>query len=489
MLTVCRPKHPSLFCLISLTLSATAFADTELTIYRDFAVMKDSVPLSLKAGSNEVRYQNITRSLEPSSVMLLPQKSDQQFVIREQSYQSAPLSESRLLQQFEGQSIDFLVRFNDHETIKTGKIVRAPGLSLNEALSPMIELDGKLQFHLPGRPLFPANTGNSLLKPELNWVIQSAKSGTIDADLSYLTGGFGWDAAYNFIQKTNSTQKNNGTQKNDTMEASGWLTVRNHSGTGFDNLNIRLVAGDVNRVQPQRQAKMMMLERAMVADAAAPEVTEQAIDEFHMYTVPGQLALRDGETKQIEFIKGHGIRYQTELVYDGAILPPHYNAEYVRTQRNFGAQGNTQVNIFKVFDNKLDNGLGKPLPAGKVRFYQQEGSGLVFIGENLINHTPKDETIRLFTGTAFDVIGERKQTDFVVFGSQNRARETIEISLKNRKDAPATIKVVEHLYRGAQYTLTSAHQWQKEDAQTMHTSVTLPAGAEQLLRYTVEYRW
>lgn len=472
------PLHIPVFSLLALCTAGTASAGTELTIYQDFAVMKDSLTLKLNAGSNAVRYQNITRALEPSSVMLLPRQADQSFIIKEQSYQNAPLSEERLLQAFEGQSIDFLVRFNDHETIKSGKIVRAPGISLNEPLSPMIEMDGTLQFQLPGHPLFPSNTGDQLLKPELNWVIQTAKPGNVEADISYLTGGFGWDAAYNFIQTPQGT-----------MDASGWLTVRNHSGTGFDQLNVRLVAGEVNRIQPPYQAKMMIMERAMADDAGAEAVSEKAVDEFHLYTVPGTLALKDGETKQIEFIKGSQIRYQTELVYDGANLPPHINPEYVRTQQHVGTQGNSLVSVYKVFENKLENGLGKPLPAGKVRFYQQEGDGLVFIGENRINHTPKDETVRLFTGTAFDVVGERKQTEFVQYASQNRLRESIEILIKNRKEVPATVKVVEHLFRGARYELTSVHTWEKDDAQTMHTLVSLPPGGEQTLRYTVEYRW
>ncbi|PID42545.1 MAG: hypothetical protein CSB48_10045 [Proteobacteria bacterium] len=457
-------------------LCSTAIA-SELTIYSDFAVVNDDIELELKAGINKVSYTNITRSLEPSSVMVSPADPQWQVLIQEQSYLGEPVSETSLLQKYEGETIDFLVQYNDHESVIRGKIIRAPQSYDRGTLPPMIELDGKLRFDLPGLPLFPPTTADSLLKPQLNWILHANRSGKAKANISYLTDGFGWAAAYNFIQ----TSENK-------MDAAGWLTLENDSGKTFPDVKVRLVAGNANKTRPAEDYwQVTSANSMMAANKAMPSRKE--IDEFHLYTVPGQINLKAGETKQIQFIQGQNINFRTELVYDGAELPASYDSGNIRASKHFGTQSSHAVDIYKLFENSLENGLGKPLPQGIIRFYQQDESGLVFIGENAISHTAVDQVVKTFTGTAFDVTGERKQTGFVEYKSQKRTKESVLITLENRKEVPVEVKVVEHLYRGGRYELSSTENWQKENAETIYSRVKVPAKSERQISYSVVYQW
>ncbi|MCG8609218.1 MAG: hypothetical protein MI864_01660, partial [Pseudomonadales bacterium] len=438
--------------------TGTASQASNLTLYSDFAVVQDNITLNLKAGDNAVALQDITRHLEPSSVMLSPGQTGWNLIIKEQNYQGSPLDQVRLLQQYEGQEIEFIVRYDDHQTIKRGKIIRAPesGGMHAEPMDAIVEWDGKVNFGLPGTPLFPPIKDQSALKPQLDWQLFSSKSGKTDASLSYITRGFGWDAAYNFIERSETK-----------LDAAGWMTIRNYSGKDFEKSNLKLVAGEVNKLAAGRDMSGQYRMKMAVAESM-PAVTEKSIDEFHMYTVPYPVDLQAGQTKQIQFLSGQNISYQTELVYDGANLPYNFNSEYIRTQRDFGARGNDAVNIYKVFENSAKNGLGKPLPSGRIRFYEQDDDGsLIFTGENRIDHTAREETVKVFTGSAFDVKGERKQTEFTVHSSQRQARETFKITLTNRKAESVSVKVVEHLYRGPEYNISSQTKWQQDDASTI----------------------
>lgn len=478
-------KSPYRLKIISLAVTPLlanigAVSAASITIYKDFAVVQDSLELTLQTGVNDVSHYDITRQLEPSSIILTPTDPSWQLIVTEQNYLGTPLDQERLLESFEGQEIDFRVRFNDHDSIQKGTIIRAgkPAAQHTAAQEIIVEMDGQLRFGLPGTPLFPPLADHSMLKPQLSWKLNANKAGKTRAGLSYLTQGFGWNAAYNFVQTTDTE-----------LTGAGWLTITNSSGKDFSQSQLKLVAGDVNKIQQEPMYLQQRVAKVMMAEADSG-VSEKAVDEFHLYTVPGKLDLRSGETKQVQFLSGQRIRYQTDYVYDGARIPFGYDVNYIRTQRDFGAQSKGDVEIFKVIENKAENGLGKPFPEGTIRFYDKDSDGaLIFVGENRIPHTPKDETLRIFTGTAFDLKGERKQTLFTVNNSSQSASETIEITLTNRKATDATFKVVEHLYRGPNHQLTSQEKWTKDDATTMHLNVYVPANSEKTLSYSVNYRW
>lgn len=225
---------------------------------------------------------------------------------------------------------------------------------------------------------------------------------------------------------------------------------------------------------------------AAMADAA---VTEKAFDEFHLYGLPRLLTLRDRETKQVEFMRATAVKAPVIYVYDGAQGVGFVPGQFIR-DAGFGIQSGSKVAVIREISNREENRLGLPLPQGRVRFYRRdEADGrLEFTGENLIEHTPRNEVIRLKTGDAFDVVGERVRTDFQASGRQDMAEETFEIRLRNRKSAPIEVRVVEHLYRGRNWSIPESSQpFAKTDAQTITFTVQVAAGSEAKVRYRVRY--
>jgi hypothetical protein len=228
-------------------------------------------------------------------------------------------------------------------------------------------------------------------------------------------------------------------------------------------------------------------------EAMAPVVRERTFDEFHLYTLERPATLRDQETKQVEFVRTTGITSQRLYVYDGAAVDQYsyYSPEQVRDDTNYGTLSNPKVWTMQEFKNSDTNHLGIPLPKGRLRFYRRDTDGhLEFVGENQIDHTPKDETVRVYTGNAFDLKGERKRTNFRVDSSAHWMDETFEIKVRNHKKEAATIRIVEHLYRWTNWKLTSqSHDSRKKDAQTIEFPVTVAPDGEQVITYTVHYSW
>jgi hypothetical protein len=231
----------------------------------------------------------------------------------------------------------------------------------------------------------------------------------------------------------------------------------------------------------------------MAMDEAAPVVREKSFDEFHLYTLERPATIHDQETKQVEFVQATGIRAQRIYVYDGANLDQYgyYNSDQVRQDTNYGTQSNQKVWVMEEFKNSEVNHLGIALPKGKLRFYRSDSDGhLEFVGENMIDHTPKDETIRVTTGNVFDVVGERKRTNFHVESSQRWMDETFEVRVRNHKKEAANVRVVEHLYRSLNWKLAEQSATsRKTDARTVEFPVTVPADGETVVTYTVHYSW
>jgi hypothetical protein len=233
--------------------------------------------------------------------------------------------------------------------------------------------------------------------------------------------------------------------------------------------------------------------KAMAADSIAPVVREKSFDEFHLYTLERSTTLRDQETKQVEFVRSTGIHAQRLYVYDGAQVAQYgyYNVEQIRQDQNYGTQSNPKIWVMEEFKNAEVNHLGIALPKGKLRFYRRDTDvHLEFVGENVIDHTPKDETIRIFTGNSFDVVGERKRTNYHVDSARNWMDESFEIRVRNHKKEAVTVRVVEHLYRWTNWKLTEQSQEsRKTDAQTVEFPVTIAPDGEQVITYTVHYSW
>lgn len=479
----------------------TAAADDApaLTIYnQNFFVARERLPMDLKAGINHVEFAGIAAHLEPDSV-ILRDPNGRALQILEQNYRNDPISQELLLSFYEGKTIDFLVQHGEKQETVRGRIIRSgyiPSVSYNNGYpqpglgQPLIEVDGVLRFGLPGQPLFPALTGDSILKPTLSWEIETNDPGKFDAEISYVSGGMSWQADYNLVV----SDKSNG--KFDVLDMVGWVTMRNQSGKTFENATIKLLAGDVNKIQEGGGVAGRMYAAAKMADEAsnmAPVVREKSFDEFHLYTLQRPTTLRDQQTKQVEFVRATSIHGQRIYLYDGAKTDQYgyYNQEQARTEASYGTLSNPKVWVMEEFKNADANHLGVPLPKGKLRFYRRDTDGhLEFVGENTIDHTPKDETIRVYTGNAFDVVGERKRTNFHVDSGQKWMEESFEIRVRNHKKEPVNVRVVEHLYRWTNWKLIEQSlPSQKKDAQTAEFPITIAPDGEEVVNYTVHYSW
>ena len=498
----------SLFILVAASIAFAA--EPALTIYnQNFAVVRDTVALDLKKGDNDVRYADATAHVEPDSVILRDPSGKRSLQILEQNYRNDPVSQELLLSLFEGKTINFeTVRTKDGTQVKEmipGKIVRSgyvphygamqrygsqyamrqSAMAYNPGTGqPIIEVDGQLRFGLPGTPVFPSLGDNTILKPTLHWLLQSDKAGKLDAEVSYVTGGFTWEADYNLVAP----------EKGDTVDLIGWVTMDNQSGRSFENAKIKLMAGDVQKIQPPQSDYYANRGFAMAELAGGPAVTEKTFDEFHLYTLGRRTSLLDRETKQVEFVRAAGVNAPTVYVYDGVKIGPQYrnwNFESIRNNREYGTQSNPKVWVMREFMNAEVNNLGMPLPKGKLRFYRRNDDGqLEFTGEDLIDHTPRNELIRVFTGNAFDLVGERTRTNFKMDSSDKWVDETFEIKLRNRKKEPVEIRVVEHLYRWTNWEISQkSNAFLKTDAQTIEFRVQVQPDEEKIISYTVHYSW
>jgi hypothetical protein len=463
-------------------------APVALTIYnQDFAVARTSIDLDLHAGVNEIMATQVTSQLEPDSVILRDPAGKYVVHILEQNYDAAIVNQDWLLQKYEGKIIDFEVTTPQGTHTLQGKIIRAPFMNGQ----PLIEVNGKMQFQLPGTPLFPASIDGLRLKPTLRWQIHTDRDEHFPAELAYITGGLDWNATYNVVVPDSGSASSEG--KADVI---GWVTIHNQSGTDFPQARIKLMAGDVAKIQPQDRFRggMGMAMGSVMVDNASPQVTQKPFDDFHLYDLNRTVSLRDGETKQVQFLETAGVAVRRSYLYNGsaAQLQPNYYNGNVNQQSNYGLDnGNTKVVIVEEIKNSESNHLGIPLPAGRVRLYRRDSDGqMEFVGENMIGHTPADDTLKLVTGSAFDLKGERKQTNFHIDFNSRQIDESFEIRLTNQKQQPVTVTVLEPLYRGENWAITEkSSDYSKRDSHTIEFPVTVPAKGETTLTYTVHYTW
>jgi hypothetical protein len=499
--------------LISLVVACVAAGESSLTIYNDdFAVVREQLPLDLKQGTNEVRVTDITARMEPDSVILRDPQSKRVLQILEQNYRADPVSQGLLLSRYEGYEIDFLVRKEGRDDrIVRGKVVRSgydPKRPVIEpyatimgryeyaesettyaqwaAGQPIIEVDGKLRFSLPGEPLFPSLLDDTILKPMLQWVLQTDVAGKLDAELSYVTGGLSWEADYSMVAPS----------EGDAIDMIGWVTMDNQSGRTFENARIKLMAGDVSRIRGTEMGLMGgMGGVTRAAVPMVPPVSEKTFDEYHLYTLSRPATLYDRETKQVEFLRAEGVQAQRLYVYDGARIDARMRrvpSEDLRNNRDYGTQSNPKVRVMREFKNSTENHLGIPLPKGRMRFYRRGDDGqLEFVGENTIDHTPRDETVRVYTGDAFDLVGERRRVDYRLDTERNWLDESFEIKVRNRKEQGSVeVRLVEHPYRWSTWEIAEkSDPFTKTDSQTIEFRVQVPAGQEKTITYKAHYTW
>ena len=500
-----RPLCPLLLVLLPLAALAqqSAIPNTQLTIYNDdFAVVRTSIDLTLTPGLSDITTTSVTRQLEPDSVVLRDPTGRTPIRIAEQNYDAAVVNQDWLLSKFEGKTLDF--RTPDQHIVQA-RIIRAPRLTFDpnfgqQQQQPLIEIDGHLQFSLPGEPLFPASTDGLLLKPTLHWRIDSPRAAHLPAELAYITRALRWEATYNIVAADASPS---GPASEEPASLTGWVTIRNDSGTDFPDAAIKLMAGDVAKLQESPiNGRVMYAMAAQTVSVDGAAVTQKAFDDLHLYDLHRAVTLLNGETKQVQFLEVPRVTLHRSYAFDGTADIPFQaalNGSYFLDQ-NWRNGSNTKVNIREEIANTEANHLGLPLPAGRIRLYRQDtasdphnqasAGAIEFIGEAAIPHTPADQPVKINLGNAFDLTGARKQTDFHVDTRARTIDETFEIKLTNAKPQPATIHVTEHLGRSLNWEITAkSAPFTRTDSSTVDFPITVPPHANSTFTYTAHYTW
>ena len=446
-----------------------------------YAMIRQERDVKLANGRSTLKFADVAALIDPTTVTFTSLTEPRTRVL-EQSYQFDLVSTDKLLLKYIDRPIAVERHVGDRvETVNGTLLSATDGLLLRTS-------DGAIQSLRDYSSVrFPELPGGLDTRPTLVWDVTSPTAGNQRSRVTYQTGGVTWWADYNLIF-------NEGKDANSgLLDLSAWVSVINQSGAAYPNAHLKLIAGDVHRATPE--APRMMFKRALAeADAVAapvPGFKEQSFFEFHLYTLQRPTTLANNSTKQIElFDQARQIPAKKILLYNGAQDTYFYPSPM--TDRNFGGQSNKKVDVYLEFRNDKQYGLGVPLPAGRIRVSKLDAAdgSLEFIGEDRIDHTPKDEEVRVKLGSAFDVVGERRQTDFSVDSKAQWMEEQIEIKLRNHKEQPVRVIVKENLYRWSNWKiLAKTHEFVKEDARTISFPVDVPKDGETIVRYRVRYTW
>ncbi len=440
-----------------------------------YAVIKQERDLDITGPLGTYEFTDVAALLDPTTVRFESLTDPDGTKVLEQDYRFDLLSMDKMLERYIGQEIIFGGRSMKLLSIAGG------GMLLQDPEGPINFQQG---YH---GVQFPELAEGLVLEPTLVWKLAANTGGTHATRISYQATGITWWADYNIVW-------NEGADANSgTVDVGAWVSILNQSGGTYEDAKLKLVAGDVHRAQPGRGGgrNEMMYARAAIAEDSMKGFEEKSFFEYHLYTLGRPTTIPDRSTKQLElFAPANGIPADKVMVYDGTAQVPWWHYSSAITDRNFGVNSNSKVEVFVRFDNTEEHGLGVPMPSGRIRVSKlDEADGsLEFIGEDVIDHTPREEEIMIKLGNAFDVVGERVQTDFRI--GKNWMTETIEVTLRNRKDAPVEVIVAEHMYRWANWSFQAhSDDFEKIDARTVHFPVTLEPDEERVVSYTVHYTW
>jgi hypothetical protein len=446
-----------------------------------YALVRDDREIAIKQGRSQISFTDVAALIDPTTVTFTS-LSDPATRVLEQNFQFDLVSTQKLLQKFIDKQITVDKSTGNSIVPITGTLLSATdGIVLKGN-------DGSI-YSIPGYPSvkFPDLPGGLNTRPTLVWDVQSPNGGAQKTRVTYQTGGVTWWADYNLIF-------NEGADANSGMlDLSAWVSIINQSGATFADAKLKLIAGDVQRVQPESRMSQrgQMLEMAAAAPTDKTGFAQKDFFEFHLYTLGRPTTLPNNSTKQIElFDQARQIPAKKILLYYGAPQPYFYPSPY--TDREMGVAMNKKVDVYLEFKNDKQFGLGVPLPAGRLRVSQlDKGDGsLEFIGEDKIDHTPKDEHVRVKLGSAFDVVGERRQVNFAADTNAKWVEEEIEVKLRNHKPQAVDVVVKENLYRWSNWKiLTKTHDYVKEDARTINFPVRVEKDGQAVVHYRVRYTW
>lgn len=443
--------------------------DLAVTIYNSgVALVRDVRQLALPGGAFDLRLADIAATVNPATVHLRSLTDPSRLAIVEQNYQYDLLNPSKLLQKYVGREVR-LVRRRTENGATRDEEVTATLLAFNEG--PVWRIGDEIVTGLHADEYrFPQIPENLHSRPTLVMTLDNSGPARHQVETSYLANAMSWTADYVLTVGRDDR----------AADLDGWVTVTNNSGTSFKRASMQLVAGDLHRVHDGR-ALDAVVESVGAARAEAKQFRQEAFSEYHLYSLGRKTSVLDKETKQIAFLSGTGVPVAKRFVVEGQQF-------YYRNRHHPGSPLTDQVKVFYTFRNAARDGLGEPLPAGVVRVYQADaGGGVHLVGEDRIGHTPTDEELTLQIGTAFDVVCERKQTDFVKI-ADGVYELAFQITLRNRKKTPIAVDVNEPI-AGDWRMLQSSHTATKTDAWAARFTVPVPAGGTSELTYRVRVRW
>jgi hypothetical protein len=452
-----------------------------------YGIVRENRQIQLNQGENIVKFSDVAAEIDPTTVSFLSLTSPTATSVLEQNYEYDLVSADKLLGKYLGKDIQIVRR--GAAPSGGAETLAATLLSFDAANLVLQGSDGKVQVLARGSEIEQIELAKSdeglITKPTLVWKINSNQTGPQMAQVTYQTGSLTWRADYNVT--VNSTD--------DAADIGAWVTIMNQSGAAYPDSKLKLVAGDVQRVKPPQNRFTTELAAGAVEENGAPAgFVEKAFFEYHLYTLGRATSLANNSTKQIElFAPKTDIPIKKTYVYYGIPAQLRYWApESPNTDQNLGTDSNKKVDVYLLLSNTEKNGLGIPLPAGRIRVYKRDPSDNAqeFIGEDVIQHTPKDEDVSVKLGSAFDIVGERRQTDFNANYNGHVITESFEINLRNHKNEPVHVIVKENPYRWVNWEITACSDaWQKQDYRSIHIPVDVPANGGKKVTYFVKYTW
>ncbi len=443
-------------------ITAAEQRDVMITVYNgNLGLVKDVREVRLDAGLIETHFMDVAAQIDPTSVLLRSLTDPAGLKILEQNYEYDLLSSEKLMEKYVGRKVRL---YQSNGTFQEATLLSTRG--------PVYDINGQIHMGHFGSVVLPALPENLVSKPTLAWLLRNTRPAPQRVEASYLTGGISWKSDY--VMLINATDSR--------ADLTGWVTINNQSGATYRDAALKLVAGDVNRAASRDDSRRAM---EMAAKAASPAVADREFKsegffEYHLYTLDGRTTIKESQTKQLTLLSAADIPVDKRFIYYGA-------ASYHRTQ--YGVLiSNQKVGVYLDIRNAKENRLGVPLPKGKVRVYKADVSGSQqLIGEDWIDHTPKDERVRIKMGEAFDVVGERVQKDWKRIGS-NLYEIEWEITLRNHKKEAVTVEVIEPM-PGDWEILRSTQPHEKVEAFTARWKIPVPKEGVATLGYRTRVRF
>jgi len=453
------------------TTTARDRQSVNITVYNsNLGLVRETRRLTLPQGQVALRFADVTAQIRPETVHLSSLTAPSSLRILEQNYQYDLLNPAKLLDKFVGREITLVLRHYQNNT-ETFEPVQATLLSNNGGQ--VWRINGQIVINPTNisEMRFPDLPKNLVATPTLVWDLENRESGSQTIEASYLTAGMNWRADYVLLVNADDTKG----------DLQGWVTLTNNSGATFEDARLQLVAGEVNRVSEERNYALAGAMQRKAMDSVS-QFQEQGFFEYHLYTLQRPASIRDNETKQVSLLEAAGFDVKKEFVLNGQ----HY---YYTNYNNPGQPIKEKVGVYVQFRNAQQNKLGMPLPAGTIRLYKKDDKGnQQFIGEDKIDHTPKDEDVRVKVGDAFDIVAERKQTDYKVVVSGHLYEYGYEIKIRNHKDSPVTVVVNEPI-GGDWEMVSSTFEARKTAAFAAQFNVPVAKDGEATLSYRVRVRY